>query len=424
MTRDSDLISKDFEAVKKKLVQYEDATDYETKVKISDELMNMKYARKSLDSDRASIERAKLLMYGEPKKSSDNGDSSFDSGFKLTDQQRFLRRFLSPYTGNTGVFLWHGVGMGKTCTSLAMAENFVDVMQGKVLVISSETLHERFREEIAGKGFSEGCLASSTWSKVLHLGMTGTSDYKKYVKGYIVSKYEFSTLRKLMNKYLNKEKDIRETPALRNATDEVVKKMLRQYVVEVYSDRVIIFDEVHSLRGDGESKSASLKFLREIMRSAKNVRLVLLSATPMYDNPEEIFDLMGLLMLNDRSIPETFLEDLENGNRDGELFDEKSQESLQVKEGPRKELLKHFASNYLSFASKSIRDDRVPLKLSPFEAGQNDERKLVADDHPKIDGKSIIREVDYIYKSKLSSTQIEALKRVGEATDKQNRVMT
>ena len=54
-----------------------------------------------------------------------------------------------------------------------------------------------------------------------------------------------------------------------------------------YSDRVIIVDEVHSLRSDTDSKRSS-ELLLKALSMASNVKLLLLSATPMFDKPAEI----------------------------------------------------------------------------------------------------------------------------------------
>lgn len=378
----------EFEQVKKKLISYDNETNYQKKVDLADELMNMKYSQKYANLKSAAINRAKLLIHGQRKKVS-------SSEFDLTPGQRFLKRFLSPYTGNTGILLWHAVGTGKTCTSLAMAENFVDVMEGKVLIISSETLHVRFQEEIMGKGVGQGCIAPSIndrLSKTKQLGILSDSEYKTYVKEYISAKYEFSTLRKLINKYLKKEKEVPESSKA---------VMLRKYIKDEFSNRVLILDEVHSLRGDGETKGELLQFLYDIMRFATNVRLVLLSATPMYDGPDEIFELMNLLMLNDKSKPAGTLQ-----SKKGPSF-EVSDDSNEIMDKKQTKLLEYFASTYVSFSPGTLDDDRVPLKLSPFDGEQNVERKFEEEDHYDLELR--VKDLSFIYRSYLSDTQVKAL---------------
>jgi hypothetical protein len=72
--------------------------------------------------------------------------------FKRTPSQNFTAHYVSPYTPYNGILLWHGVGIGKTCTALSIAENFKDyiLLHGKKIVIltTSDTLRDTWRNEI------------------------------------------------------------------------------------------------------------------------------------------------------------------------------------------------------------------------------------------------------------------------------------
>ena len=67
----------------------------------------------------------------------------------------------------------------------------------------------------------------------------------------------------------------------------------KECIKKFYSNRILIIDEVHNLRSnlsskDTENKKKSLEMLKKIVMYADNLRLLLLSATPMYDNASEI----------------------------------------------------------------------------------------------------------------------------------------
>ena len=49
--------------------------------------------------------------------------------FDLFPQQKFLKNFLSINTPYNGVLIFHGVGVGKTCAAISIAENFVDFVK-------------------------------------------------------------------------------------------------------------------------------------------------------------------------------------------------------------------------------------------------------------------------------------------------------
>ena len=61
---------------------------------------------------------------------------------------------------------------------------------------------------------------------------------------------------------------------------------------------MIIIDEVQRIRGDEESKLI-IEVLEYIIKYSKNLKLILLSATPMYNQSDEIVTLLNLLLLND-----------------------------------------------------------------------------------------------------------------------------
>ena len=68
-----------------------------------------------------------------------------------------------------------------------------------------------------------------------------------------------------------------------------------------YSDRLIVVDEVHNIRisDDNENKNVA-KNLMYLVSIVSNLRLLLLSATPMFNSYKEIVWLLNLMNMNDR----------------------------------------------------------------------------------------------------------------------------
>lgn len=67
-------------------------------------------------------------------------------------------------------------------------------------------------------------------------------------------------------------------------------------------NKVIIIDEAHNLRNSESLEDNPKRIVEpiiEVLKNGTNNRLVLLSATPMYNEPEEILWLMALLLTND-----------------------------------------------------------------------------------------------------------------------------
>ncbi len=51
--------------------------------------------------------------------------------FELAPHQIFLKQWMSPYTPYRSLLIFHGVGVGKTCSGITIAENFKDIAQDK-----------------------------------------------------------------------------------------------------------------------------------------------------------------------------------------------------------------------------------------------------------------------------------------------------
>jgi hypothetical protein len=74
-------------------------------------------------------------------------------------------------------------------------------------------------------------------------------------------------------------------------------KMKIQKIKNVFNNRLIIIDEVHNIRITNENtkkKRKSAELLMDVAKYTENMRLLLLSATPMYNSYEEIIWLTNL----------------------------------------------------------------------------------------------------------------------------------
>ena len=83
-------------------------------------------------------------------------------------------------------------------------------------------------------------------------------------------------------------------------SDSIKKKKLKK----IFNDRLIIIDEVHNIRVSDDNKNKKVATsVHKLVSTVKNIRLLLLSATPMYNTYKEIIWLLNLMNINDnRSI--------------------------------------------------------------------------------------------------------------------------
>jgi len=72
-------------------------------------------------------------------------------GFKPSFNQKFLKKFISEYTNYNGLLLFHGTGVGKTCSSISIAEQLIDKIASlnkKVIILLNPSIKANFIKNI------------------------------------------------------------------------------------------------------------------------------------------------------------------------------------------------------------------------------------------------------------------------------------
>ena len=125
---------------------------------------------------------------------------------------------------------------------------------------------------------------------------------------------------------------------------------------------MFIIDEVHNLREESDSDKDmknSVLMIQKVLRYSNNMRLVLLSATPMYNRATEIVPLLNLLLLNDNK--ETLSHKVIF--KDGSL----------TKKG--KKTLQKVCKGYISYL-RGEDPNTFPIRLYPNELSKDDKVSL------------------------------------------------
>jgi len=257
----------------------------------------------------------------------------------LLKEQRFVKAYMSPGTGYNGLLLVHATGSGKTCSSISVAEMYRHVMNKPALVLTKTNVRAEFANELGN--VDKAAWTAGGWS--MPLGCGG-QQYRRVVS--VVKNHDPRALREALDAIVAKNYEFSGYDEFSN---EAVKLDARGPAAlrAAYSDRVIIVDEAHNLRSDVNSKR-SAEYLMKVLSLCSNVKLLLLTATPMFDKPKEIEFLLNLLRLNDGRAEVSGLFDAS-----GALIDEGA--------------LERAAQGYVSFARGS--DPRAfPLRVTASEA--------------------------------------------------------
>ena len=216
----------------------------------------------------------------------------------LSPTQEFISTYFTVENPIKGMVLWQSVGTGKTCTAIATATRQFEPLGYTILWVTRTTLkndiwknmfemvcHEDIRDKVqAGIAIPEDMpgrmrLLSKSW------GVRPIS-YK-----------QFSNLVSQNNQYYDQL-------VKRNGDDPLRKTLL-------------IIDEAHKLYGGGDLSSIERPdmpaFHKALMNSyavsgKDSVRVLLMSATPITDNPLELVKLVNLCRPAEQQIPVDFEE--------------------------------------------------------------------------------------------------------------------
>ena len=232
-------------------------------------------------------------------------DKACRADFELAPHQVFVRNFLSSQTPYNGLLLYHDLGTGKTCTAIGVAEETRAYMRqmgstARILVVASPNVQDNFRlqlfdekklQEADGLWDIRSCNGSKMLKEVNPMNVRGLSRERvvRLVNRLINDHYMFLGYLEFVN-YINRVADGGRTEA------GVVARLKRHF-----EGRLIIVDEAHNIRMSGDVATKRVATgLQYLVDRVQGMKLVFLSATPMYNSPTEIIWLMNLLNKNDR----------------------------------------------------------------------------------------------------------------------------
>ena len=111
----------------------------------------------------------------------------------------------------------------------------------------------------------------------------------KIIKG----RYEFYGYQKFGNIIENLQQKIRD-----KYPEKDHLKLIKKKIKDTFSNTVFIIDEVHNIK-ESNSLKVLPPLLNKVVSYSENMKLLLLSATPMFDTSNEIFFLLNLMLKND-----------------------------------------------------------------------------------------------------------------------------
>lgn len=202
-----------------------------------------------------------------PKKTFD--EICFPKKFQLQLPQQFVSQYINPKTEYKGLLVYHRIGAGKTCTAIRVAEEWKKYR--KIIVVLPASLIGNFRNELRSLCTGDTYLKQNERNRLKELHPLDV-EYKEIInksderidKVYNIYSY---------NKFIQLSQD--KSINLRNA--------------------LLIIDEIQNMVSEEGTYYNTLYDM--IHDSPKDLRILLLSATPMFDKPNEIALTMNLLRI-------------------------------------------------------------------------------------------------------------------------------
>jgi superfamily II DNA or RNA helicase len=199
-----------------------------------------------------------------------------------------------------------------TCASITIAEGFkeyINNMNNKIFVlVKNKNIQNNFMDELLSQCTGDDYIDNSELQKIEGtkinkvIAEENNKDIMKKAKNSILENYQFSTYGTFVNRVLGSkiyEKDEfgQSTKKLqRDSENNVIRRITRDQI-KTLNNTVVIVDEAHNIVGNDIYDA-----LFKVLSNSYNCRLVLLTATPMTDNPSSIFELSNLLNIKDKSL--------------------------------------------------------------------------------------------------------------------------
>jgi len=317
--------------------------------------------------------------------------------FELLPHQKFIRNYLSFATPYNSLLIYHGLGTGKTCSSIGVAEEFRTYanqmgVNKKIIIVASKLVQDNYKKQlfpehklkkVGGLWNIKSCVGNKFIKEINPMNMENLSreDVVRQINVIIRENYEFMAYLEFARQI---EKEIKKL-SIKEGDDDKQIKIKIQAIRDKYSDRLIIIDEVHNIRDteivgnkkDMNTMKSTTEYFQKLVTYADNLKLLLLTGTPMYNSHEEIIWLLNLMNLNDDrySIKTTDI-----FNSDGSMTEN------------GEELLIQKSRGYVSFVQ-----GEDPY-LFPFRLYPNDDTTLGGYRNNSL--KNMMKETDFSYPTK------------------------
>lgn len=258
-----------------------------------DEFQRKLYEKREFHYHRIP-EKKEITNYDELKQYRDNVCAG---KFQLLSQQNLLSNFINPDTPFKGLVIFHGVGTGKSCSAIAICEKFKEQVKKyntKIYILVPGPLNKEgwkdelvkctkdtYRKEgdsnIIDKGEKERALCRAKAAALQHYRIMSYRGFYKKVLGQKI-------IERPSDKGDTKKKAYKKTEEGEYERDLSIDR------IDQLNNTIIVVDEAHNITGNEYGLA-----LQKIIENSHNLKVLLLSATPMKNLADDIIEMINYI---------------------------------------------------------------------------------------------------------------------------------
>jgi hypothetical protein len=232
------------------------------------------------------------------------------TGFELFNHQKLVRDYINMGSPYRGILMYHGLGVGKTCASIGIAESFRGENRD-IIILLNKSLKQNFKVNLMKCGFEYYRLHNHWFyhkfthndkmysyakfigipNKILETGGCWFIDFSKEPNFTSFNQKQKDLLNKQIEEFIKKKYSFIHIDGLNK---DKLGKMVEN---RVFDNKLLIIDEAHNLTNAMSKMVPGIRgrLLKKIIMDAQNLKMVFLSGTPMINNLYETAQLFNLL---------------------------------------------------------------------------------------------------------------------------------
>lgn len=285
----------------------------------------------------------------------------------LAEQQIMLSKYFNINSSRKGILIFHGLGSGKTCTAISIAESFKkQVIQYNTkihILVPGPTIKKSWQNELI-----------KCTNGIYHKVSNSNDGFYDFNEFYKIMSFKGFNKRVLGEKIKNFDSDIKGKYQRDDRGDFARTTVYNR--IENLSNTLLIIDEAHNITGNSYYIA-----IKKIINNSSNLKILLLTGTPMKNLASDIIDLINLLRPSNNQIIKS------------KVFNTTNVQNLNFIKGGKEylqECIKGYVSyfkggddlifaqpNYKGIVSKFLKFTKIiPCKFSNFHQKIYDRNKL------------------------------------------------